>query len=73
MLQASQALRDLGGGAPTDIHFYNYLADVFNPDLYPRAKFVSEFGFQSFPSWTIYHKYTSQPDWNRDSKMSDHR
>eukprot|EP00884_Botryococcus_braunii_P007790 jgi/Botrbrau1/17011/Bobra.49_2s0069.1 len=64
---------DSGSAHAGDIHFYNYLADVFNPDLYPRAKFVSEFGFQSFPSWTVYRKYTSEEDWNRDSKMSDHR
>ncbi len=57
----------------TDIHFYNYLADVFDPELYPRAKFVSEFGFQSFPSWVLYRNYTSAEDWSRDSKMSAHR
>jgi len=32
------------------VHYYNYLADGWNPAIYPRTRFASEFGFQSFPS-----------------------
>jgi beta-mannosidase len=35
-----------------DAHFYTYCEDVFNPAVYPRAKFISEFGFMSLPSFT---------------------
>ena len=34
-----------------DLHFYDYAADAFDPGTYPPAKFVSEFGFMSLPSF----------------------
>lgn len=34
-----------------DVHFYTYSEDVFDPEIYPRAKFVSEWGFMSLPSF----------------------
>ncbi|XP_030369680.1 beta-mannosidase [Scaptodrosophila lebanonensis] len=37
-----------------DVHFYDYMRDAWNPYVYPRARFVSEYGFQSLPqafSW----------------------
>ncbi|DAZ98649.1 TPA: hypothetical protein N0F65_000844, partial [Lagenidium giganteum] len=33
-----------------DVHFYNYTGDCQDPNMYPRGRFVSEFGFQSAPS-----------------------
>ncbi|XP_065350336.1 beta-mannosidase [Cloeon dipterum] len=37
-----------------DIHFYIYLSDGWDPAIYPRTRFASEFGFQSFPSmWAL--------------------
>ena len=33
-----------------DIHFYDYNSDCLNESKYPRSRFVSEFGFQSYPS-----------------------
>ncbi|XP_059478793.1 beta-mannosidase [Neocloeon triangulifer] len=37
-----------------DIHYYNYLADGWDPAVYPRTRFASEFGFQSYPSmWAL--------------------
>jgi hypothetical protein len=41
--------------------------------IYPRAKFVSEFGFQSFPSWSVIKGVTTPEDWSADSAMTDHR
>ena len=33
-----------------DIHYYNYYSDGWNPDTYPQSpRFVSEYGWQSFP------------------------
>uniref|UniRef100_A0A6P4EG48 beta-mannosidase n=1 Tax=Drosophila rhopaloa TaxID=1041015 RepID=A0A6P4EG48_DRORH len=32
-----------------DVHFYDYLRDGWDPGIYPRPRFVSEYGFQSFP------------------------
>ena len=33
-----------------DVHFYDYKSDPLDPSTYPAARFVSEFGFQSYPS-----------------------
>nr|XP_016932331.1 beta-mannosidase isoform X1 [Drosophila suzukii] len=32
-----------------DVHFYDYTKDGWDPEIYPRPRFVSEYGFQSFP------------------------
>ena len=41
---------DSGSPFAGDVHYYNYSADPLDPATYPAARFVSEFGFQSFPS-----------------------
>ena len=41
---------DSGSPYAGDVHYYNYTADPLDPATYPAARFVSEFGFQSFPS-----------------------
>lgn len=33
-----------------DVHYYTYDLNLWDPRIYPRARFVSEYGFQSFPS-----------------------
>jgi beta-mannosidase len=33
-----------------DVHYYNYEANLLEQGIYPPARFVSEFGFQSLPS-----------------------
>ncbi len=53
-----------------DVHFYNYDADSFDAATYPHAPFVSEFGFQSLPSWTLYKNVTGPQDWSWNSEMS---
>ncbi|KAH8354559.1 hypothetical protein KR084_011700, partial [Drosophila pseudotakahashii] len=32
-----------------DVHFYDYTKDGWDPGIYPRPRFASEYGFQSFP------------------------
>lgn len=39
-----------------DIHIYGYDSNLFKDEFYPKAKFVSEFGFMSFPSFAAYSK-----------------
>ncbi|KAL0023786.1 hypothetical protein WJX77_005013 [Trebouxia sp. C0004] len=56
-----------------DAHFYNYDADSFDAATYPHARFVSEFGFQSLPSWTLYKNVTRPEDWSWDCEMSQFR
>lgn len=35
---------------PFAVHFYNYLSDGWDSNIYPKPRFVSEYGFQSIPS-----------------------
>ncbi|KAH8304925.1 hypothetical protein KR018_005049, partial [Drosophila ironensis] len=32
-----------------DVHFYEYVIDGWDPNTFPRPRFASEYGFQSFP------------------------
>ncbi|XP_022688923.1 beta-mannosidase-like isoform X1 [Varroa jacobsoni] len=41
-----------------DVHFYNYLMDSWKPNNFPTSRFVSEFGFQSFPSLRTWSQAT---------------
>jgi len=50
-----------------DVHYYNYAADCEDPDTYPKARFVSEHGFQSFPSFASYKTVTAPEDQSRES------
>ena len=56
-----------------DVHFYDYQADSLDPATYPQARFVSEFGFQSLPSWAAYRTVTQPQDWHWNSTMSHFR
>ena len=55
------------------MHFYDYASNCVDPAIYPRARFVSEFGFQSYPSFFVYKRYTQAKDWSIQSNMSDYR
>ena len=50
-----------------DVHFYDYKSDPLDPGMYPRARFVSEFGFQSHPSFDAFARQTDPTDWGRDA------
>jgi beta-mannosidase len=56
-----------------DVHFYNYKDDAMDPLTYPPAKFVSEFGYMSFPSFSAYQNVTEPQDWAIDSDMTNFR
>lgn len=56
-----------------DIHYYNYFSDCEDPDSYPAARFVSEHGFQSFPSFSQYSRVMSPEDWSRESPFAAFR
>mmetsp|Transcript_3548 Transcript_3548/g.10315 ORF Transcript_3548/g.10315 Transcript_3548/m.10315 type:complete len:929 (-) Transcript_3548:2692-5478(-) len=57
-----------------DVHFYNYSANGFDAMSYPRAKFISEFGWQSFPSWPGLQKCIDPKlDLGCNSAMSEYR
>ncbi|GMH36679.1 hypothetical protein BSKO_04552 [Bryopsis sp. KO-2023] len=56
-----------------DVHFYDYVNDGLSYSTFPKAKFVSEFGFQSFPSFEAYRAVSSPEDWSYDSELSEFR
>lgn len=56
-----------------DGHYYNYGGDCLDPRVYPRSKFVSEFGFQSYPSFSVLKQYTAPQDWSYTSPMMNYR
>lgn len=33
------------------VHFYNYVDDCLSLAIYPRARYSSEYGYQSWPSY----------------------
>lgn len=46
-----------------DVHHYDYLADSFDWNSYPSTRFASEYGFQSYPSFSAIASFTSSADW----------
>jgi len=56
-----------------DLHVYNYYADGWQPSSYPQnARFVSEYGWQSFPSFEILEPFTIDQDWRFNSDWTNH-
>ena len=55
------------------MHYYNYAADCEDPTTYPASRFVSEHGFQAFPSFDVYREVLAPQDWSRESSMIHHR
>lgn len=57
-----------------DSHYYNYLADNWDQNIYPFTRFASEYGFQSLPTVMTMKTATSDPkDFSVDSDYSKHR
>nr|XP_044622329.1 beta-mannosidase isoform X3 [Equus asinus] len=56
-----------------DVHFYDYISDCWNWKIFPKARFVSEYGYQSWPSFSTLEKISSEEDWSYGSRFSLHR
>uniref|UniRef100_A0A8D2B1D6 Beta-mannosidase n=1 Tax=Sciurus vulgaris TaxID=55149 RepID=A0A8D2B1D6_SCIVU len=56
-----------------DVHFYDYGSDCWNWKIFPKARFVSEYGYQSWPSFSTLETVSSEKDWFYKSKFSIHR
>ena len=56
-----------------DGHYYDYTGDCLDTRVYPRSKFVSEFGFQSYPSFNVLKNVTAPEDWSYTSSMMNYR
>lgn len=49
-----------------DIHYYNYMADGWNWNIYPKPRFVSEYGFQSYPALSSWAQTLNGDDYLPD-------
>ncbi|KAM3937159.1 beta-mannosidase [Leptodactylus fuscus] len=56
-----------------DVHYYNYITDCWNWTSYPKPRFASEYGFQSWPSFSTINKVSTPEDWSYNSNFSAHR
>uniref|UniRef100_A0A673CDI5 Beta-mannosidase n=1 Tax=Sphaeramia orbicularis TaxID=375764 RepID=A0A673CDI5_9TELE len=56
-----------------DTHFYSYEDDCWDWSTFPRTRFASEFGFQSWPSFSTLKTVSVDDDWSYDSNFSSHR
>lgn len=56
-----------------DVHFYNYFSDCWDWKVFPKARLVSEYGYQSWPSFSTLQKVSRQEDWSYSSRFSLHR
>ncbi|XP_070547224.1 beta-mannosidase-like [Ptychodera flava] len=56
-----------------DVHNYNYYADCWDVTTFPKPRFSSEFGFQSWPSFESVRKISEKEDWKYWSKFSEYR
>ncbi|XP_038167882.1 beta-mannosidase isoform X1 [Arvicola amphibius] len=56
-----------------DVHFYDYSNDCWDWKMFPKARFVSEYGYQSWPSFSTLEKVSSKEDWSYSSRFTLHR
>lgn len=56
-----------------DVHFYDYASDCWDWRIFPKARFISEYGYQSWPSFSTLEQVSSKNDWSYDSNFSLHR
>lgn len=55
------------------VHYYNYNAGRYYNDDYPRTRFMSEYGYQSWPSLSSLKPLTESADWHEYSNFSLYR
>jgi beta-mannosidase len=56
-----------------DIHNYNYNDNTWNWRVYPKPRFCSEYGFQSFPSFEVMQGVSEAADWAFSSDWMQQR
>ncbi|XP_065912906.1 beta-mannosidase-like [Dysidea avara] len=56
-----------------DVHRYDYTDLCTNVTKFPRPRFASEFGFQSYPSFETMKEISIAEDWDNNSTLMNHR
>lgn len=56
------------------VHYYNYIFDSWDINIYPVPRFASEYGYQALPSYSSMQSVTnSSNDLFINSKFMNHR
>jgi beta-mannosidase len=56
-----------------DVHYYNYVDLCTNTSIYPKPRFASEYGFQSYPNLLEFSQVSEPEDWSVFSDFLRHR
>ncbi|KAH3759148.1 beta-mannosidase precursor [Pelomyxa schiedti] len=56
-----------------DVHFYDYTSDCWDINIFPKPRFASEYGYQSYPSINTWLPVTETSDLNLYSDLMNHR
>nr|XP_006824165.1 PREDICTED: beta-mannosidase-like [Saccoglossus kowalevskii] len=56
-----------------DVHFYDYTNDCWDINTFPKPRFASEYGYQSWPSFETIRSVSIEEDWDYSSNFSGHR
>lgn len=48
-----------------DMHYYDYSVDCEDYSKFPGSRFISEFGYQSWPSMESMQEVSREEDWSR--------
>uniref|UniRef100_H2YWC5 Beta-mannosidase n=1 Tax=Ciona savignyi TaxID=51511 RepID=H2YWC5_CIOSA len=56
-----------------DVHYYNYNDNCLDWTKFPKTRFASEYGFQSWPSFEAIQQVSEPQDWTITSNWSEHR
>ena len=64
--QEGWVARNPGSPLYGDVHHYDYTANCWNPEVFPKPRFASEYGYQSYPSLESLKKISLFTDlkWN---------
>ena len=62
--------RDLSQG---DLHYYQYDVDCSVPSNFPQPRHLTEWGWQSYPSFITWQPVTAAEDWKLDSPLMQNR
>ena len=64
--QEGWVAKDPGSSLYGDVHHYNYTANCWNAEVFPKPRFASEYGYQSYPSLESLKKVSLLTDlkWN---------
>ena len=56
-----------------DVHYYNYIDDCWDTSIFPKPRFASEYGYQSYPSQITLSKIASSDELTWGSFLMNYR